>query len=160
MKPLRWILSMVRDHLTPSHHEPQDIRLRVANLERGTLLATRMEVADTSPKRNKGLLGRNYLAPGEGLWILPCDAVHTFGMRFPIDLIYLDRKNKIKKLLSNVPPWRLSACLPAHSILELPAGTIRDTETYLGDTLEFSAVAVSDDSIGEPSADEPEPEQE
>ena len=56
---------------------------------------------------------------------------------FPIDLVYLDRKNRIKKVRSAVGPWRLSACLSAHSVLELPAGTIRGTQTQPGDTLEF-----------------------
>jgi hypothetical protein len=68
-------------------------------------------------------------------------------MRFPIDLIYLDRNNRIKKLCLEVPAWRVSACLTAHSIIELPAGTIRDTGTRAGDVLEFSAATpVSDDA--------------
>jgi uncharacterized membrane protein (UPF0127 family) len=114
------------------------MRLRVSNLTRNTVLATCMEVADSASKRNKGLLGRECLSQGEGLWIRPCEAVHTFWMRFPIDLIYLDRKNRIRKLCGEVQPWRLSACLTAHSVLELPSGTIRKTQTQPGDTLEFS----------------------
>ncbi len=101
-----------------------------------------MEVADSGPKRNKGLLGREGLASGEGLWILPCEAVHTFWMRFPIDLVYLDREKRIRKLSGEVPPWRLSACLSAHSVLELPPGTIRNTKTQRGDTLEFLAISL------------------
>jgi uncharacterized membrane protein (UPF0127 family) len=108
------------------------------NLTRNTVLASCMEVADSSAKRNKGLLGRKSLSAGGGLWILPCQAVHTFGMRFPIDLVYLDRKNRIRKLVSAAPPWRLSGCLRAHSVLELPSGTIRGSETQDGDTLEIS----------------------
>jgi uncharacterized membrane protein (UPF0127 family) len=69
-------------------------------------------------------------------------------MRFPIDLIYLDRKKRILKLCDAVPPWRLSACLCAHSILELPSGTIRDTYTKRGDTLDFLTVPITDDSSG------------
>jgi hypothetical protein len=111
-----------------------------------------MECADSGPKRNKGLLGRERLSPGEGLWIVPCEAVHTFAMRFPIDLVYLDRKHRIKKLRSEVPPWRLSACLSAHSIIELPAGTIRSTDTQPGDTLEFSPAALTGDSADNTSA--------
>jgi uncharacterized membrane protein (UPF0127 family) len=116
-------------------------RLRVANLTRGTVLATRLEVADSGPKRNKGLLGRKGLGDGEGLWITPCESVHTFFMQFPIDLVYLDRKNRIRKVCDSVPPWRISVCLSAHSILELPPGTIRNTRTEAGDTLEFSPAA-------------------
>jgi uncharacterized membrane protein (UPF0127 family) len=154
MKPLSWIFSTLRDRLTPRRQPTPDIRLRVSNLTRNTVLATRMEVADSGPKRNKGLLGRDRLSPGEGLWIVPCEAVHTFAMRFAIDLVYLDRKNRIKKLSSDVPPWRLSACLSAHSVLELPAGTIRDTKTRFGDTFEFSSVTPVDESANIPSAHE------
>jgi uncharacterized protein len=120
-----------------------DTRLKVLNLSRGTVLATCLEVANTGPKRNKGLLGRKGLAPGEGLWIVPCESVHTFFMQFPIDLVYLDRNNRIKKVRAGVPPWRLSACLSAHSILELPSGTIRESQTQAGDTLEFAPAAAA-----------------
>jgi hypothetical protein len=117
---------------------PVEPRLHVANLTRGTILAASLEVADTGAKRSKGLLGRKGLAPGGGLWIAPCESVHTFFMQFPIDLVYLDRKNRIRKVRDSVPPWRLSVCLSAHSILELPAGTIRATQTKTGDVVEFS----------------------
>ncbi|MGD0859401.1 MAG: DUF192 domain-containing protein [Terracidiphilus sp.] len=146
MNLLSRIASTLRDRLTARRHQTHDIRLRVANLTRNTVLATRMELADSSPKRNKGLLGRSHLAPGEGLWILPCEAIHTFGMKFPIDLVYLDGKNRIKKLCREVPPWRLSVCLSARSVLELPSGAIRETKTRPGDTLEFSSASASGDS--------------
>jgi uncharacterized membrane protein (UPF0127 family) len=124
--------------MTSVHNPAPDVRLAITNLTRGALLATQLEVANTGPKRNKGLLGRKQLGPGEGLWITPCESVHTFFMQFPIDLVYLDRKNKVKKTRSTVPPWRISVCLSAHSILELPAGTIRATNTQAGDLIEFS----------------------
>ncbi|MGA3080936.1 MAG: DUF192 domain-containing protein [Terracidiphilus sp.] len=138
MNPFRWIVSGLRDRFTSRRPSPTDIRLQLSNLTRNTMLATCLEVASSGSKRNKGLLGRLSLAKGDGLWIIPCEAVHTFWMRFSIDLIYLDRKNRIRKLVSEVPPWRLSACLPAHSVVELPAGTIRNTQTQIGDTLELS----------------------
>ena len=138
MNPLRCIALRLRNSLSSCRTAHRDIRLRVSNLTRNTVLAACMEVADTAAKRNKGLLGRESLAAGEGLWIRPCESVHTFWMRFPIDLVYLDRKNRIKKLVSAVPPWRISVCLSAYSIIELPAGTIRETQTQPGDTLEFS----------------------
>jgi hypothetical protein len=83
------------------------------------------------------LLGCDGLEPGEGLWIAPCESVHTFFMRFSIDLVYLDRKGCVRKLRCAVGPWRLSACLTAYSVLELPAGTIRATGTERGDRLEI-----------------------
>jgi uncharacterized protein len=127
----------------PQQHAP-DASLVVANLTRGSVLATRLEVADSGPKRNKGLLGRKGLSAGEGLWIIPCESVHTFFMQFPIDLVYLDRKHVIKKVREGVPPWRISICFSAHSILELPSGTIRSTETRAGDTLKFSPTGRDD----------------
>jgi hypothetical protein len=59
-------------------------------------------------------------------------------MQFPIDLVYLDRKLRIKKIRDSVHPWRISACLAAHSVVELPAGTIRSTQTECGDYLEIT----------------------
>jgi uncharacterized protein len=124
--------------MNPIHELHPVARLTVTNLTRGTILATSLEVADTGPKRNKGLLGRKGLAEGEGLWISPCESVHTFFMRFAIDLVYLDRANTVRKVRASVPPWRLSACLTAHSILELPSGVIGATQTEPGDKLEFT----------------------
>jgi uncharacterized membrane protein (UPF0127 family) len=144
MNPLSWSTKGQPDRATPSELPTTEARLRVLNLTRSTLLATSMELADNGAKRNKGLLGRKGLAPGGGLWIVPCESVHTFGMQFPIDLVYLDRKKRIKKLKSDVPPWRLSACLAAHSILELPSGTIQSSLTQVGDTLEFSPSSPGD----------------
>jgi len=131
---------LLKGKSNPGSPSAPENRLLVTNTLRSTVLATRLEVADNGPKRNKGLLGRAGLAPGEGLWIVPCESVHTFFMRFPIDLVYLDRKHTVKKVRSAVGAWRLSACLSAHSILELPAGTIRNTQTEPGDTLEFTPV--------------------
>lgn len=117
------------------------IRLKISNSTRQSELADCAELAERGATRRKGLLGRQGLAPGEGLWIRPCEAVHTFFMRFPIDLVYLDRSLRVRKLRSNVGPWRMSACLSAHSVLELPAGTILQTQTKPGDTLEvFTSV--------------------
>jgi hypothetical protein len=96
-----------------------------------------VEVADRGPARTRGLLGRRSLEQREGLWIVPCEAVHTFGMKFAIDLVFLDRRNVVRKMRSSVPPWRLSGCLWARSVLELAAGTLERTPVYPGDTLEF-----------------------
>jgi uncharacterized membrane protein (UPF0127 family) len=141
MNPISWVARALQGRPAADRPVTPEVRFEVANPARGTVLATRLEVADSGPKRNKGLLGRDGLAAGEGLWIVPCESVHTFFMRFPIDLVYLDRKHRIKGVRNAVGPWRLSACLSAHSVLELPAGTIRDTQTQPGDTLEFSPTA-------------------
>lgn len=145
MNPLRRIADGLRKLLVPREPSIGDGPLRVMNLTRGSVLATRLEVAASGPKRRKGLLGRESLSPGEGLWIVPCESVHTFFMRFPIDLVYLDEENRIRKVRSGVGAWRMSACLSAHSVLELAAGTIRGTETRRGDIVEFTSVATDGD---------------
>lgn len=104
------------------------------------MLATRAEVADTSAKRRTGLLKHQRLESGEGLWIIPCESVHTFFMKFAIDLVYLDKNKKVRKVRHAVPPWRASACLSANSILELPAGTAKETGTQPGDELSIEPV--------------------
>jgi uncharacterized membrane protein (UPF0127 family) len=109
----------------------------VRNLTRDTVLGQSVDVADTSAKRRTGLLKHRRLEPGEGLWISPCESVHTFFMKFPIDLVYLDKHRKVRKVRNSVPAWRLSACLLAESVLELPAGTAQQTDTRPGDMLAF-----------------------
>ncbi len=94
-------------------------------------------MADTPGKRNTGLLKHERLDPGQGMWIVPCKAVHSFWMKFPIDLVYLDRKKRVRKVRQRMVPWRMSGCLPAYSILELPVGTIESTRTEPGDQLAF-----------------------
>jgi uncharacterized protein len=146
------IISELRNRISSRCKATPETRLRVLNLTRSTVLATCMDVADSPAKRNKGLLGRKSLSAGEGLWIFPCEAIHTFWMQFPIDLVYLDRKKCIRKLVCNVPPWRLSACFWAHSVIELPAGTIRNTRTEPGDRLEFSADSASGSGAASPTS--------
>jgi uncharacterized membrane protein (UPF0127 family) len=113
------------------------VKVRVRNRTRNTVLARAADIADTSSKRRTGLLNRGHLGPGEGLWIRPCESVHTFFMKFAIDLVYLDKEQKVRKVRSAVQPWRLSACLTAHSVLELPAGSVAPTGTQPGDQLVF-----------------------
>ena len=100
-------------------------------------MADRAEVADTSAKRRTGLLKHTGLAPGEGLWIVPCEGIHTFAMKFTIDVLFLNRKHKILKIRPNMVRRRIALSLLAHSVLELPAGTLAETGTERGDQLEL-----------------------
>ena len=109
--------------------------MQIFNQTKNTIVATHAIVANTSKARRVGLLKHESLQHGEGMWICPCESVHTVGMKFPIDIIYLDRKHRIKKLKQRVPAWRISFCLTAHSVLELPAGTIAFTRTQVHDQL-------------------------
>jgi uncharacterized membrane protein (UPF0127 family) len=75
---------------------------------------------------------------GRGLWIVPSEGIHTFGMRFPIDAAYLDAKGQVLRVYHGLRPWRLAAVtLRARSVLELPAGTLERTRTEAGDILDF-----------------------
>ena len=134
-------VEIVLDALLTSSCYSSYLKIRVRNLTRETVLATSADVADTSAKRRTGLLKHQRLESGQGLWISPCESVHTFFMKFAIDLVYLDKRKKVRKVRHAVPPWRLSACLAAHSVLELPAGSVALTGTVRGDQLAFDTLA-------------------
>jgi uncharacterized protein len=104
----------------------------------GKELAPNLAMADTFFTRLKGLLGKNKLPHGEGLWIKPCNSVHTFGMKFPIDVVFLDKENHVVGLAKTLRPNRVS-CLysSASSVIELPAGTIDVAVTVIGDHIEI-----------------------
>src|SRR4051812_49386215 len=88
-------------------------------------IAADVEVAFTRATRRRGLLGRDALDPQAALMLTPCLAVHTAFMRFPIDIVFLDRDGCAVKLVSNVRPWRMAASRRAHSVVELAAGSLR-----------------------------------
>jgi uncharacterized membrane protein (UPF0127 family) len=114
------------------------LKLRVSNPSRGgRVLADKADIADTSAKRRTGLLKHTNLEPGEGLWIAPSEGVHTFGMKFPIDVVFLNRQKRVLKIRPNMVRGRIAFSLRAHSVLELPAGTVIETGTEAGDQLEF-----------------------
>lgn len=112
-------------------------KLRVRNQSKNTLLADRADIANTSITRKVGLLKHARLEKGEGLWITPCEAVHTIGMKFPIDVLFLDKKRRVVKIRSEMPRWRFSGAFRAHSVLELPSGMAEATGTTAGDQLEL-----------------------
>lgn len=116
-------------------------RCVVLNKTRAVALSAKAEVARSLRKRVKGLIGRSLqeFAQGGALWIVPCDGVHTFGMRFPIDVAYLDGQGRILRTYHHLAPYRLAALsFKAKSVLELPPGTLAQTNTDVGDVLEFS----------------------
>jgi uncharacterized protein len=113
----------------------QTSTIRIRNVTRGTLLADRAAVAGSSAARRTGLLKHAELLPGEGLWIVPCECIHTFGMKFSIDAVFLTKKKKVLKISSEMPKRRIALAIRAHSVLELPAGTVANTRTCRGDQL-------------------------
>lgn len=118
-------------------HETTPREYVVVNIDRRSTVAQRVCVAGSSSARRKGLLGIACLADGAGLWIAPCEAIHTFGMKMPIDAIFLDRHLQIRKLQRQLQPKRISVCLSAASVLEVEAGTAVRTGTAVGDRLRF-----------------------
>jgi len=112
-------------------------KLRVTNQTRGGVLANRADIAGTSAKRRTGLSKHLTLEPGEGLWIAPCEGVHTFGMKFPIDVIFLSKKKHVLKVRPDMVKSRIAFSFRSYSVLELPAGTAAKTGTVAGDQLEF-----------------------
>ncbi len=116
---------------------PPGSKLRVRNVSRDTLLADRAAIADSSKTRKTGLLKHTRFEPGDGLWITPCEAVHTIGMKFPIDVLFLDKKLRVVKIRPDMPQWRIAGSFRAHSVLELPSGTAAATSTARGDQLAF-----------------------
>jgi uncharacterized protein len=113
----------------------------VYNKTRETFVATDTSVADNYLRRLVGLLGksRRWANNGSGLWIVPCKGVHTIGMMFPIDLIFLDKDHEVVYLEEHVRPFRISkVSLKSSSVLELPVHTIFRTGTRVGDRLEIS----------------------
>ncbi len=113
----------------------------VANERNGLLLGSSVHLASTSSARRKGLMGKSFLADGEGLWISPCEAIHTFGMRLSIDVVFIDRERRVRKLVPSLTPRRFAASLLSHSVLELAAGSIDRAGTRIGDYLRFSSTA-------------------
>jgi uncharacterized membrane protein (UPF0127 family) len=119
----------------------QDVTLetyRLVNTASGKVVATRVVRARSMAARVKGLLGRRGMQPGEGLFLEPCNGIHTFFLRFPIDVIVLDSGLKVLRTYQALPPWRM--VLPkrgGHSTLELTAGTLQPGMANPGDRLEL-----------------------
>jgi uncharacterized membrane protein (UPF0127 family) len=103
----------------------------------GRPLAARVTKADDAAARSKGLLGKTAMDADEAMWIVPCPMIHTFFMKFPIDVLFLKRDLRVARVIENLKPWRLSPwVLSAHSVLELKGGALRGS-VRAGDLLEM-----------------------
>ena len=124
----------------------RDRAVYVYNKTRETFVATEAAVADSYMRRLVGLLGKTkrWARQGCGLWIVPSRGVHTIGMMFPIDLIFLGKEREVVHVEEHVRPFRISAVsLKADSVLELPAHTIFRSGTQVGDRLEIASLRAS-----------------
>lgn len=102
-------------------------------------LASVVELALNSTTRRRGLLGRASLPEGHALLIAPSGGVHTFGMAFPIDIVFTDRRGAVLKIRHAVPARRIAVCLRGHAVVELPAGTAASRDLQVGDTLRLES---------------------
>jgi uncharacterized membrane protein (UPF0127 family) len=112
--------------------------MRLINGRNGAVLAEKVERAETMTARLRGLLGRSSLREGEALVIEPCSSIHTFFMRFAIDVAFLSREGRVVRAISDLSPWRATRIYSSAALaVELPAGTLRRTGTVEGDPLAF-----------------------
>ena len=118
--------------------------IRALNVTRGSVLGDTIRVADNGLTRLVGLLGESELTSGDGLLILPSQGVHTWGMRFAIDVLVLDNDWNAIAMRTCLRPWRMTRFFwKGAAVLELPPGTLEKTSTSVGDAIEFSKVAVA-----------------
>jgi len=109
------------------------------NLTKGCLLADHLEIANSAAARRKGLLGRSGLPRGGGMLLVPCRSIHTLRMKFPIDVVFIDKRMRVAKIVHRLAPGAvLRQCLKAHSTLELPAGTAAEKKLEVGDQLRIA----------------------
>lgn len=113
--------------------------MQVINKSKNTMLGDKISLADDFFSRLFGLIPKRKLAAGEGLIIKPCSSIHMFFMKFPIDVLFVDDNNEIVYLLENFRPWMVSKIVRgSRYVIELPAGTIKRTNTQVGDAIETS----------------------
>lgn len=126
-----WVNPLIRDPTT---------RFQLVNGRTGRVISPSVGGAFDSATRRRGLLGRDGMAAGEALIIAPTNAIHTFFMRFDIDVAFVRRDGRIVKLRHSVPPWRIAFAAGAFAVVEAPAGTFAASSTVAGDTLSLVSV--------------------
>jgi len=112
--------------------------IALINQRTGAPIANTVERANTRATRRRGLLGRDGLAPSHALMLEPCGAVHTAFMRFPIDVIFVDRQGYAVKIVRNLPAWRIAVAPKARTVIEMAAGSLDHVDLSLGDRLFLS----------------------
>lgn len=108
---------------------------RLLNAIKSTIIAERLEIADSFSKRKKGLVGLREMPTGYALLFPHTFFIHTFGMKFPIDVVYLNKKMQVVKLVRALRPRRFSISLKARMTVELPVNTIERCSIEVGDQL-------------------------
>ena len=127
-----------------THEKPNTAAI---NVTKGVALASELEIAMSFAARSQALLGRSGLKPDTGLLIDPCSSIHMWFMRFPIDVVFLDKKNRVVGLKRNVKPWGMAWSWRGAKTIELPVGVIASTRTQLGDIVAFQAAAPKPEQV-------------
>lgn len=115
-------------------------RIQILNTSKQTKLAGEAEYAKSFWQRGRGLLGRDGLAEEGGMVFEPCSNIHMLGMKFALDVVFLDKAGRVLKLYPDLKPWRpYAGARKAHMTLELPVGTIAKSNTTVGDVIALQA---------------------
>lgn len=120
--------------LSPLVHRP-DGPLTLWNVRTGAPLVTCLETAFDSKRRNRGLLGRTRLDPERALVLAPCNSVHTFFMKFAIDVVFVGRDGTVRRIALALRPWRVAISPRSFAVIETAAGVIGTSDTRAGDRL-------------------------
>ena len=109
--------------LDPLLRDP-DTSCELVNSRTGDLVAHEVRTAFDSATRRKGLLGLDGMPTGSALIIAPCSAIHTWFMRFAIDVVFVAKDGRVLKVRERLTPWRMSGALSAHAVVEMPSGSV------------------------------------
>jgi len=119
---------------------PKNI-FHVYHADKGIIIADHIEIAKRFLPRLRGLLGRKSLAEGEGLLLSPCSSIHCFGMRFPIDAIFLDKQYRVVAIHPNMKPGAMASHRQARYVLELKAGEAERHNLEVGEQLRIDCIS-------------------
>lgn len=118
--------------------------MRIVNQTRGTLVGGDVRLVDSWMGRLRGYLGRPRPLKGQGILLFPCSSIHTFGMTFALDVIFLDEEGRVLEVLRGFAPWKRSPWVNgARYVLEVPVSTIEDTQTRVGDEMSWAPTPAS-----------------
>jgi uncharacterized protein len=132
----------VPSFLAPLITEPRSVGV-LRNTRTGGVIVTHLETAFDRKRRNRGLLGRTSLERNHALILAPCNAVHMFFMKFPIDVMFVGRDGTVRRIVRELRPWRVAAALTAYTTIETAAGVARETDTRVGDVLSVEVAAAA-----------------
>ena len=112
--------------------------MQAVNRSNSMVIASDLRKANGFLPKLRGLIGKTVFEKGEGLWMAPCRAIHTIGMRFPIDVVFMDKDFTVRKIVKCLRPFRpIVYCYRANGIMELPVGTIENANIQVGDKIEI-----------------------